>query len=243
VVQVKALDCPNCGASIADTSKACSHCGSRIVLSDDRQKFVLAGTICQKCGTDNNKENRFCNNCGDKLFKICPNCKTEIGLDSLHCAHCGANFVEATRQKELAPQKIAKLADEALGFRRQIDELDTTINKLNIEIGSAPNLDAAILNVFVTPIAAIIFGIFVAWVKNSTFYGIVYGIFTIFPGFLFFYMCCGIYVGIKRGTYETKMERINNKKKPLLEKRNFLYGEIQRKETEIQSIKWKYNVI
>jgi len=89
MVQIKALNCPNCGASIADTSKACSHCGSRVVLSDDRQKFVLVGKICSKCGTDNKEQNRFCRSCGGKLFKICPNCLEEIELDDLHCPLCG----------------------------------------------------------------------------------------------------------------------------------------------------------
>lgn len=102
MVQVKALNCPNCGASIPDTSKACGHCGSRVILSDDRQKFVLAGTICPKCGLDNKEQHRFCSKCGEKLFKECLECKREIGLDAVHCPFCGNNIANAAKEKEIA---------------------------------------------------------------------------------------------------------------------------------------------
>jgi hypothetical protein len=102
MVQVKSLNCPNCGGSMPDTSKACSFCGSRVILSNNRQNFVLAGTICPKCGVNNKGHDRFCSNCGDKLFKQCLNCHKEIGLDSLHCSFCGTNIDNSLKKKEEA---------------------------------------------------------------------------------------------------------------------------------------------
>jgi len=120
MTQVKSLDCPNCGASISDTSKHCGHCGSRVVLSDDRQKFVLAGIICKNCGTDNKDKNRFCSNCGDKLFKICPLCNKDCGLDDQHCPSCGANFASPEKKREIIEQKVKEILDELRNTERDL---------------------------------------------------------------------------------------------------------------------------
>lgn len=126
MVQVKALSCPNCGASIPDTSKACEHCGSRVILSDDRQKFVLAGTLCPKCGFDNKEQHRFCSKCGEKLFRECPKCHKEIGLDSIHCSACGENIEGFERQRDIDREKLA-------ASQKELKQLQEKLLPLNAE--------------------------------------------------------------------------------------------------------------
>jgi hypothetical protein len=127
MVQVRSLNCPNCGGSIVDTSKACSFCGSRVILSDDRQKFILAGTICLKCGFDNKEQHRFCSKCGETLFKECPICDREIGLDSKHCPACGENIDSAEKQKNIDKEKIKDI-------RKESDHLWRTVSTLNAKM-------------------------------------------------------------------------------------------------------------
>lgn len=133
MVQIKALNCPNCGASIPDTSKACSHCGSRVILSDDRQKFVLAGTLCPKCGLDNKEQNRFCSNCGGKLFQECPKCHKEIGLASIYCPSCGENIDNATKQRETELAKHQESLNISTSLQQKIELLQQKMRPLSDE--------------------------------------------------------------------------------------------------------------
>ena len=88
---IHALNCPNCGGSIPDTSRSCDFCGSRVVLSDDKTKFVLAGIICPTCNCENKQGSRFCSSCGERLSMQCPGCSEDIGLDTDYCPSCGIN--------------------------------------------------------------------------------------------------------------------------------------------------------
>jgi transcription elongation factor Elf1 len=92
VAEIKALNCPNCGGSIPDTSKVCSFCGSKVILAGDKTKFVLAGKICTKCGIENNYNSRFCSNCGERLSVECLMCQKDIEMDAVHCPYCGINI-------------------------------------------------------------------------------------------------------------------------------------------------------
>jgi hypothetical protein len=93
-MQIKALNCPNCGASIPDTSKACSHCGSTVVLTHDGTKFVLAGVVCPGCGFENQEGSRFCSKCRQRLLMECPECKKDVILDAVFCSFCGIDINE-----------------------------------------------------------------------------------------------------------------------------------------------------
>lgn len=127
VAEIKALNCPNCGGSIPDTSKVCSFCGSRVILSDDRQKFVLAGTICPKCGLDNKEQHRFCSKCGDKLFKECPKCHREIGLDSIHCPFCGDNIDNASKEREIELARYKEVLSQLELVEQKVKQLEQTL--------------------------------------------------------------------------------------------------------------------
>jgi hypothetical protein len=91
MAEIQALNCPNCGGSIPDTSRSCVFCGSTVVLAEDKTKFVLAGTICTTCNYENKQGSRFCSSCGDRLSMLCPGCGEDIGLDTDYCPSCGTN--------------------------------------------------------------------------------------------------------------------------------------------------------
>jgi membrane protease subunit (stomatin/prohibitin family) len=52
--------------------------------------------ICRKCSTTNPVENKFCNNCGQRLYpspKItCENCDSEMPATMKFCGNCGATL-------------------------------------------------------------------------------------------------------------------------------------------------------
>lgn len=135
MAEIKALNCPNCGGSIPDTSKVCSFCGSRVILSDDRQKFVLAGTICPKCGLDNKEQHRFCSKCGDKLFKECPKCHREIGLDSIHCPFCGDNIDNASKEREIELARHKDRLSQMELLKQKVELLEQKKKPLSDEYG------------------------------------------------------------------------------------------------------------
>ena len=49
------MECPNCGAEIADTSKFCKKCG---------EKIENPIKICPKCQTKVSNDSTFCDSCG-----------------------------------------------------------------------------------------------------------------------------------------------------------------------------------
>lgn len=45
--------------------------------------------ICPNCNSPNNKDTKFCGNCGSPLTATCPNCGASVGLDTKFCSQCG----------------------------------------------------------------------------------------------------------------------------------------------------------
>ena len=45
--------------------------------------------ICPNCNSPNNKDTKFCGNCGTPLTATCPNCGASVGLDTKFCSQCG----------------------------------------------------------------------------------------------------------------------------------------------------------
>ena len=89
-MKIKALNCPNCGASVADNSNHCEHCRSRLKTMSCPTCF---GTIFQG--------NKFCPLCGDKATQPnivgtkklgdCPRCKKKLQLievDDISLSEC-----------------------------------------------------------------------------------------------------------------------------------------------------------
>ncbi|MDE6691017.1 MAG: zinc-ribbon domain-containing protein [Clostridia bacterium] len=50
------------------------------------------GTICPKCGSQNQPENKFCDRCGTQLYKVCPACGARQDGDDVFCGECGARL-------------------------------------------------------------------------------------------------------------------------------------------------------
>lgn len=47
-------------------------------------------TVCASCGAVNDKDAKFCNNCGAPMKKICPKCGTDNSPTAKFCDNCGA---------------------------------------------------------------------------------------------------------------------------------------------------------
>ncbi len=89
-MKIAALNCPNCGAGVADNSNHCEHCRSR-----------LKTMSCAACFGTIFKGSKFCGLCGEKARKakilsekdlgVCPRCKTKMQLvlvDSISFSEC-----------------------------------------------------------------------------------------------------------------------------------------------------------
>ena len=98
-MKIEALNCPNCGASVADNSNHCGHCNSRLKTMSCPGCF---GTIFQG--------NRFCPLCGEKAAAArvsakkvgdCPRCKKKLQLIQVEdvafceCAGCDGVWMDA----------------------------------------------------------------------------------------------------------------------------------------------------
>ena len=95
--------------------------------------------ICWKCG-EIIPLGKFCPACGQKLFRICPNCKTEYSSQYHICPNCGTNHIEyekATqedrnkKQEQLLRQEKRQATSDAIR-RREIEH-----EKIHIRISSA----------------------------------------------------------------------------------------------------------
>lgn len=89
-MKVEALNCPNCGAAVADNSVSCNHCRSR-----------LKTMSCSSCFGTIFEGSQFCPLCGKKAVASnivdagnlgkCPRCKIGLQLievDEIHLAEC-----------------------------------------------------------------------------------------------------------------------------------------------------------
>lgn len=71
------MKCPNCNAEIADTSKFCSKCGTKIEAATVTQKSKPEETVeCIKCGAELKKGAKFCAKCGTSQIEM-PETKAE----------------------------------------------------------------------------------------------------------------------------------------------------------------------
>lgn len=89
------LVCPRCGSGDLTRDAAhpheyvCAHCRTRSRLLPSQGRLLLLGWICDTCGHDNERGNRFCTRCGTALTKTCPNCGATMRVDDQFCNACG----------------------------------------------------------------------------------------------------------------------------------------------------------
>lgn len=49
-------------------------------------------SIVCSCGTSNDKNSKYCKNCGKPLYTVCPNCGANCPIDSKYCNNCGSKL-------------------------------------------------------------------------------------------------------------------------------------------------------
>lgn len=78
-MKVEALNCPNCGAAVADKSVHCNHCNSRLKTKSCPSCFgtIFEGSkFCPLCGAKAVASNVF----DEKSLGDCPRCKIKLKL-------------------------------------------------------------------------------------------------------------------------------------------------------------------
>ena len=64
---------------------------------------------CKKCGHANKQGAKFCEECGENLFRgVCPDCGHKNRADAQFCEECGANFKGVVKKGELPKEKSVK---------------------------------------------------------------------------------------------------------------------------------------
>lgn len=248
MIEIKTLNCPNCGGSIPDTSKACGFCGSKVILSDDRNKFVLAGILCPKCGVDNKEQNRFCSKCGEKLFKACPKCNTEIHFDSIHCSTCGKNLDDATKEKEVEIVKIKEKMNRMALLTEEIKLLDEKIKPLELSLKllgskSKPFDGEDGISLFQTiavmfPICSIVIS-FISYLIGNT--ANMVAIVLISSYLILLFLFCVLPLNFY-GRWRTEVDSNLQKRSILLTERNVVCQEMYSLNNEIAGVKHRYHL-
>jgi hypothetical protein len=70
--EVNFRTCPNCGSTdfveIAPRQRQCTYCGTTLTLPEPKSSETTHVLVkCPYCGFDNERDNRYCNNCGRRL--------------------------------------------------------------------------------------------------------------------------------------------------------------------------------
>lgn len=88
--------CDGCGASFGDNNEFCPFCGKGKVAASNKVEINNNGSIlCPKCNFANPIDNSYCQQCGEKLTRICRGCGANNLLVSIFCKSCGIKLSEA----------------------------------------------------------------------------------------------------------------------------------------------------
>ncbi|MBT8365630.1 MAG: zinc ribbon domain-containing protein, partial [Deltaproteobacteria bacterium] len=79
---------------------------------------------CQKCGSDNRKGVKFCEECGVMLELECPTCKAKLPLGKKFCGECGHALKELQEIPAILEEKFVRAESELLW--EEIDNASTT---------------------------------------------------------------------------------------------------------------------
>lgn len=63
--------------------------GSVVNVISENLNPSLSIKLCPKCNNKVNPNSRFCDECGNALYKKCPSCETENDFDAKYCQSCG----------------------------------------------------------------------------------------------------------------------------------------------------------
>ncbi|MEZ5426567.1 MAG: zf-TFIIB domain-containing protein [Pyrinomonadaceae bacterium] len=127
-MKIEALNCPNCGASVADNSNFCDFCDSR-----------LKTMACARCFGTIFEGSNFCPLCGEKAFQAqtveakdlgdCPRCKIKLKLLQIddigigECEKCEGVWVEEAVFEEICADHerqaaVLKKFDEVFSHKK-----------------------------------------------------------------------------------------------------------------------------
>ncbi len=109
--------------------------------------FGFGKVKCQKCGTENSKNDKFCSACGSNLSNtVCSGCGAKIGQGEKFCPECGARITpipEGARSKETPvptlDEKIKLWSRQPQDFARrfELDDIKGTFRKhVTVEQGT-----------------------------------------------------------------------------------------------------------
>jgi predicted RNA-binding Zn-ribbon protein involved in translation (DUF1610 family) len=99
MAELDELKCPNCGSIIPRTSRSCAYCGTQLLLSSDRSRFVLAVMFCPHCGFHNVCGAQYCEDCTSPLYKECSSCHGRIEISSVYCTKCGESCEKSSEEQ------------------------------------------------------------------------------------------------------------------------------------------------
>ena len=88
-----AIECPKCGASIANNATFCSNCGAKIEHIPVPTQSN-SGIRCHSCGAPMEKGQRFCINCGAEMTEELSTETDSVTATELLCPSCGAPAVD-----------------------------------------------------------------------------------------------------------------------------------------------------
>lgn len=58
-------------------------------MGESLDNTVKSGKVCQKCGSQQDINAKFCSECGTKLKIVCPSCGKELTAETKFCPECG----------------------------------------------------------------------------------------------------------------------------------------------------------
>jgi ribosomal protein L40E len=142
------LNCPGCGSPLGEhytpyQQFQCPACGSMLVLTDWTDEGQV---ICEKCGTVNSSESKFCTRCATILQSGCPFCYTLNDLDATHCRRCGANLQNAwDRQRSWLTEKQQHDAERRVALQQAMEEgKKAEISRLLLQLEEPENHPMAV---------------------------------------------------------------------------------------------------
>jgi len=115
---------------------------------DKVKKKVSSANQCPSCGTENEKEARFCEGCGTGLFRNCPECEKEDSVNKQFCIACGTDVdgfiatqdILQKMEKYVSLKKWTRVKKEYEQFDKSVrlpgekgTELLSQIENINVE--------------------------------------------------------------------------------------------------------------
>lgn len=131
-------NCPCCGSpqifwDEKEHSFKCEHCKS--ILSRKVTEVLLTNyRICERCGSPNEQENKFCLQCSLPLLQKCPNCGRYIAVNAKYCHECNVE-IESTKVIKSNEQ----LKKSMTNFEIKKNNLENEIKNVQNEITNLQN--------------------------------------------------------------------------------------------------------